>query len=106
MQGFSLPTSESKSDMKVGADELRSFIGSIEDELVETRHYLHERPELSYEEEKTSAYVAERLRALGLKADTGVGGYGVLATLEGARPGKTLGIRADMDALPIQEENE
>jgi len=75
-------------------------------ELVEVRRDLHAHPELAFEEVRTSKLVAERLQALGLDVRTGVGKTGVLATVRGARPGKTVLLRADMDALPIQEEND
>lgn len=61
-------------------------------------------PELSNREERTSRVVAERLRALGLdEVKTGVGKYGVVALLKGSKPGPVVAVRADMDALPIQE---
>lgn len=75
-------------------------------ELVDVRRDLHAHPELAFEEIRTSGLVAERLNALGLKPRTGVGRTGVLATIQGATPGKTVLLRADMDALPIQEEND
>src|SRR5262245_46439417 len=75
-------------------------------ELVELRRDLHAHPELAFEETRTSAMVADRLRAAGLAVRTGVGKTGVLATVKGGRPGKTVLLRADMDALPIQEEND
>jgi amidohydrolase len=75
-------------------------------ELVELRRDLHAHPELAFEETRTSAMVADRLRAAGLTVRTGVGKTGVLATVKGGRPGKTVLLRADMDALPIQEEND
>ena len=75
------------------------------EELVDTRRDLHAHPELAFEETRTAALVAERLRALGLTPRTGVGKTGVLATIRGGKPGKTVLLRADMDALPIQEEN-
>ena len=75
-------------------------------ELIETRRDLHAHPELAFEEVRTARIVAERLRALGLEVRTGVGKTGVLATVRGAGPGKTVLLRADMDALPIQEEND
>lgn len=87
-------------------DDLQSRIATIKDRLVETRHYIHRWPELSDHEEKTSEFVAGRLRALGLDVRTEVGGHGVIADLPGAAPGKRIAIRADMDALPIQEEND
>ena len=74
-------------------------------EMVEVRRDLHAHPETAFEELRTSALVAERLRALGLDVRTGVGRTGVVATVAGARPGKTVLLRADMDALPIHEDN-
>ena len=74
-------------------------------ELVDVRRDLHMHPEIAFTEIRTSGIVAERLKALGLEVRTGVGKTGVLATVQGARPGKTVLLRADMDALPIQEEN-
>src|SRR5437870_164437 len=85
-------------------DAIRESIESISDRLAETRHHLHANPELSDGEENTSAFVADRLRSMDLSVRAGVGGHGVIAEMEGGRPGRTLAIRADMDALPIQEE--
>ena len=82
------------------------FAGAELDELVATRRDLHAHPELGFEEVRTSKLVAERLGALGLEPRTGVGKTGVLARITGGRPGKTVLLRADMDALPILEENE
>jgi amidohydrolase len=83
-----------------------SFSGAAVDELVAVRRDLHQHPELGFEEVRTSGIVAERLRALGLEPRTGVGRTGVTALLRGGRPGKTVLLRADMDALPIHEEND
>src|ERR1051326_8552242 len=76
-------------------------------QLVAQRRDFHMHPELSNREERTSRVVAERLRALGL-ADVRehVGKYGVTALLVGAKPGPVIAVRADMDALPIQEVND
>src|SRR5436309_6345343 len=74
-------------------------------ELIDTRRDLHAHPELAFEEVRTAKIVADRLRALGLEMRTGVGRTGVLATVRGARAGRTVLLRADMDARPIQEEN-
>lgn len=73
-------------------------------EMVAWRRHLHRHPELSYQEEKTSAFVAEKLEALGLSVRRGVGGFGVVAELAGAKEGPVVALRADMDALPIQDE--
>lgn len=76
------------------------------EEMVAVRRYLHMHPELSFEEVHTPAYIANYHRELGLEVREGVGGRGVVATLRGGKPGKTVAIRADFDALPIQELNE
>jgi amidohydrolase len=72
----------------------------LEPKLVETRRGLHMHPELSNQEKRTSQIVADRLKALGLEVRTG---YGVVGLLKGGRPGPVVAVRADMDALPIQE---
>lgn len=72
--------------------------------MVERRRHLHRYPELSFQEQKTSAYVADVLKKLGIDTVTGVGGNGVIGTIKGHLPGKTVALRADMDALPIQDE--
>ncbi len=80
---------------------------SLRPQLVAMRRDFHMHPELSNREERTSRVVAERLRALGLEdVKTGVGKYGVTALLKGSKPGPTVAVRADMDALPIQEVND
>lgn len=76
------------------------------EEMVATRRDLHAHPELAFEEVRTSGIVAERLQGLGLKPATGVGRTGVVAMIDGGKPGKTVLLRADMDALPIHEENQ
>ncbi len=76
------------------------------EEMVAIRRYLHERPELSFQEVNTPLYIAKFHRELGLEVREGVGGRGVVATLRGARPGKTIAVRADFDALAIQELND
>lgn len=76
------------------------------DEMVELRRDFHMNPELSFEEVKTPQKIAEYHKNLGLQVRTEVGGRGVVATLKGGKPGKTVALRADFDALPIQEEND
>ncbi len=76
------------------------------DQLIQWRHHLHAIPEFGFEEVKTSAFVAERLRAMpGIRVTTGVGRTGVVCVLEGKRSGgtRTIMFRADMDALKIHE---
>jgi amidohydrolase len=73
-------------------------------ELVALRRQLHQHPELAFEEHETAKAVSGFLARLGIEFRTGVGRTGVVAVIEGTRPGKTVGIRADMDALPILEQ--
>ncbi len=76
-------------------------------ELIGIRRYLHAHPELSFQEEKTAAFVSEKLSQWGIQHQTRVGGFGITGIIEGKNPQKkTVGLRADMDALPITEENE
>jgi amidohydrolase len=76
------------------------------DRTVALRRDLHAHPELAFEERRTAGIVADRLRALGIEAHTGIGGTGVVGVLTGAHPGPTIMLRADMDALPMPEEND
>src|SRR5712691_12774712 len=92
-------------------DQLKSDIDELVPGMVALRRDFHEHPELAFEEVRTSGIVAQRLRALGLEVQTGMAKTGVVGLLrgEGKSPGaggKTLALRADMDALPIHELNE
>ena len=71
--------------------------------LVSVRHHLHQYPELSCEEAQTAKYLAERLAELGLDVESGIGGHGLVATVQGTGDGPAVGLRADMDALAITE---
>lgn len=73
-------------------------------EMVEIRRYLHQYPELSFQETETAQYIADFYDNLGIAFEKSVGGNGVIATLKGGKPGKTVALRADFDALPIQDE--
>ncbi|GIP32921.1 M20 family metallopeptidase [Paenibacillus sp. J2TS4] len=83
---------------------IEQSVEQIYPDMVSWRRHLHRHPELSYQEKETSRFVAERLTSLGLEVERNVGGYGVTALLRGGRPGPTVALRADMDALPIQDE--
>ncbi|MBB6671141.1 M20 metallopeptidase family protein [Cohnella nanjingensis] len=74
--------------------------------MVEWRRHLHRHPELSFKENETSAMIAELLSSWGLDVTRGVAGTGVVARLQGGLPGRTIALRADIDALPIQDEKE
>lgn len=83
--------------------DLRQSIATLSAEFVEIRRRIHAHPELAFEERQTSELVAERLAAWGYQVHRGLGTTGVVGQLSKGRGQKTLGIRADMDALPIQE---
>lgn len=76
---------------------------ALREEIVRDRRALHRHPELGGEEEWTQAYLLERLRSMGVEPVTYPGQRGVAAVIEGGLPGPTVGLRADMDALPVQE---
>ncbi|ARI78097.1 M20 metallopeptidase family protein [Halobacillus mangrovi] len=87
-------------------DTIFQAIDDQYEQMVETRRHLHRHPEVSFKEEKTAQFIIGTYKRLGLPYQCKVGGNGVIATLEGGKPGKTVALRADFDALPIQEENE
>jgi len=93
------PAAEKKKDQRV--DEI---VARITPSLIEIRRDIHCHPELSMEETRTAALVADHFRKLGLEVRTGIGGTGVLGILRGEKPGPVVGMRGDMDALPIVEE--
>jgi carboxypeptidase Ss1 len=76
---------------------------AVEPKVISLRRYFHQHPELSYMEEQTARRVAEELRSLGIEVRTGVGGNGVVGILRGKKSGKVVALRADMDALPVEE---
>ena len=92
--------------MATKTEALRRDAEALEQTLVSDRRHLHQNPELSFEEVQTSAFVQERLRDLNIPFTAGIGGYGVVANLQGHRPGPVVALRADMDALAIQEAND
>ena len=83
--------------------KIRPEIQSLEETIVSTRRDIHQYPELAFDEHRTSELVAKRLTSMGLDVQTGVGKTGVVGTLKGNQDGKTIALRADMDALPMQE---
>ena len=89
-----------------GYDQLKADAYALRDELIARRRDLHQHPEIAFEEVRTAGIVARELNALGMEVRTGVGKTGVIGVLEGAHDGPTVLVRADMDALPIQEENQ
>jgi amidohydrolase len=84
--------------------DLKALVAERKDNLVSIRRDLHRIPEPAYTEKKTSAYVSDFLRRQGLRVQTGIAEFGVVGHLETEKPGKTLLIRSDMDALPVKED--
>ncbi len=79
---------------------------NIEEKVIEWRRDFHEHPELSNREFETAKKIAAHLKSLGIETETGVGKTGVVGILKGNNPGKTLALRADIDALPVTENND
>jgi len=91
-------------NMKNIKESIRQSVKNNLEKIISDRRHIHRHPELSFEEHETSAYVASRLDEMGISYKKGVAGTGILATIEGNEEGKVIALRADMDALPIQEE--
>lgn len=90
----------------VDISQIRLEIRSLQPRLVQWRRELHQYPELAFQERLTSNFVAEKLHSWGIDPQTEIAKTGVVATIESPHSGPVLAIRADMDALPIQEENQ
>jgi amidohydrolase len=86
--------------------DFRGEVQALAPEIIARRRDLHRHPELAFEETRTAGIVAKELLKLGLEVQTGVGKTGVVGLLEGDHPGLTVLVRADMDALPVHEQNE
>lgn len=84
---------------------IKQHIAKTQDRFIALRHTLHQHPEIGLEEVNTSDIVAERLSAWGYELDRGMAKTGIVATLKAGNGKKVLGLRADMDALPIQEQS-
>ncbi|KOS64040.1 amidohydrolase [Lysinibacillus sp. FJAT-14222] len=76
------------------------------DEMVAIRRHLHMHPELSFQEQETANYIIQFYKKLGVPVEANVSGYGLIARIKGSKPGKTIALRADFDALPIQDEKD
>lgn len=91
--------------MSIQPSDLRPYVDAVKQDVISWRRHLHQNPELSFEEEKTSQFVFETLESFGELELSRPTRTSVLARLKGAEPGPVLALRADMDALPIEEEN-
>lgn len=87
-------------------EQLFEKLDSAFEDMVVIRRHLHMHPELSFEEEQTARYIFDFYANLGMDVQMGVGGNGVVARVKGGRPGKTVALRADFDALPIQDDKD
>ncbi len=101
-------SASASSERLARAEGLRKLIAekvaAIEPKVIAWRRDLHQHPELSNREFRTAKVVAEHLKSLGLEVQTGIAHTGVVGLLRGAKPGKVVALRADMDALPVTEE--
>jgi amidohydrolase len=85
---------------------IRPAIDNLQTELVTWRRNIHQKPELGFQEHLTAAFISKQLTAWSIPHQTGIAKTGIVAIIEGKKPGKVIAIRADMDALPIQEANQ
>ncbi|MEK3937264.1 amidohydrolase [Sporosarcina sp. FSL W7-1349] len=92
--------------MKELLKQLHKAIDETKEEMITIRRDLHRHPELSFQEERTPKIIADYLEELGVEVRRNVGGRGVVGILKGGLPGKTIALRADFDALPIQEKTD
>lgn len=96
-----------ESTSAIAVDQVKRLVAQLHLETVRVRRHLHAHPELSFQEERTAAYLAEQLAPLKeVEVRKGIAGTGLLAVIEGNGPGPVICLRGEMDALPIQETNE
>ncbi|CAF3413567.1 unnamed protein product [Rotaria sp. Silwood2] len=87
-------------------EKIQDLAAGFQEELIAIRRHLHAHPELSYEEVETSKFISSKLTEFGIEHQTNIGGHGVVGLIKGNNPSsKTIALRADMDALPIEEKN-
>lgn len=88
-------------------EKIQSLASAFHQEIIDVRRHIHQHPELSFEEVETGKFIAAKLQEFGIEHETGWGGHGVIAFIRGERSnnGKTIALRADIDALPITEKN-
>ncbi|MGS2719469.1 amidohydrolase [Paraglaciecola aestuariivivens] len=87
-------------------ENVEQSVNAIEAKVIKWRHHLHQYPELSNREFETAKYITAHLQSLGLKVQTGVAKTGVVAVLDSGKPGPVVALRADMDGLPVLEQND
>lgn len=92
--------------LSLAATDISSMADKIEPQVIEWRHHFHQNPELSNREFNTAKYIAKYMRSLGMEVQTGIAKTGVVAILDSGKPGPVVALRADMDALPVHEQND
>lgn len=103
---YSITNSRKKGGIIIHTEKIRQLARSMRDEIIEMRRYLHRHPELSYQEHETADFIQKKLREYGIPYRSEIAGTGILGIIKGKHEGRTVALRADMDALPIQEEND
>jgi amidohydrolase len=98
--------STSLPSISTDVSHIRLGIRALQPQLVEWRRALHQHPELGFKEHLTAELITQKLTQWGIPHQTGIAQTGIVAIVQGHKPGRTLAIRADMDALPVQEENQ
>jgi len=92
--------------------KIKSLAHDLRDEIISIRHHLHAHPELSFQEAETAKYISQKLSSWGIEHQTGIGGNGIVGVIESqaasrkSQVGRVVALRADIDALPITEQNE
>lgn len=99
--GLMLAAGPSMAQIAVG--EVNQAVDAVLPQAVEWRRDLHQHPELGFQETRTAGVIAAHLRGLGMEVRTGAAKTGVIGILRGAKPGRTVALRSDMDALPVKE---
>ena len=87
-------------------EQVAALAAPYEQTILEYRHYLHAHPELSFEEFGTAAFIREHLAQSGVAEESGYSGNAVVGVIDSGVPGPTIAFRADIDALPVDEDNE
>ncbi|KJH70379.1 M20 metallopeptidase family protein [Aliterella atlantica] len=98
--------STSLNPLNINSSSIRAQIQALQPQIVEWRRNIHKHPELGFKEQLTAQFISQKLQEWGIEHETGIAHTGIVATIPGKKPGKVLAIRADIDALPIQEQNE
>src|SRR6185503_7573724 len=106
LAALAVPAAAVAADSGITSAQLDAAAKAIAPKTIEWRRDFHTHPELSNREVRTAEQIAKHLRALGIETKTGVGVTGVVGLLRGGQPGRTVGLRADMDALPVTEQTD